>query len=84
MTKNKTDYVRLTREKRTMKDLHFIEVKRYMERQHSVPPAYIDDLKSAQLKGFPNQYAVLVEAFNREWSLLIDTSKSNIKIREVS
>ncbi|GAL26165.1 hypothetical protein JCM19239_5020 [Vibrio variabilis] len=54
-----------------------------MERQYSVPPAYIDDLKSAQLEGFPNQYAVLVEAFNREWSLLIDISKSNISIREV-
>lgn len=66
-----------------MKNTHFIEVRRYMERRYSVPPAYIDNLKSAPLKGFPDKHAVLVEAFNKEWSFLIDTSKSNIEIIEV-
>ncbi|CAM4151096.1 hypothetical protein ACPV5L_15680 [Vibrio astriarenae] len=66
-----------------MNNSHSIEVKRYMESQYSVPPAYIDNMKSAPLKGFPNQYAVLVEAFDKEWSLLIDTSKPNIRITEV-
>lgn len=67
-----------------MQITHMIEVKRYMEHQYSVPAAYIDNLKSAPLKGFPNQYAVLVEAFNKEWSFLIDTSTSNINITEIS
>ncbi|PMH44898.1 hypothetical protein BCU68_12205 [Vibrio sp. 10N.286.49.B3] len=66
-----------------MKNTHFIEVKRYMERQYSIPSAYIDNLKSAPLNGFPNQFAVLVEAFDKEWSFLVDTSKSNINITEV-
>ncbi len=67
-----------------MKNTDFIEVKRYMESQYSVPEAYIDNLKSAPLKGFPNQYAVLVEAFDKEWSFLIDTSTSKINITEVN
>ncbi|MBC7002734.1 hypothetical protein BIZ37_09210 [Photobacterium sp. BZF1] len=66
-----------------MKNTHFIEVKRYLERQYSVPAAYIDSLKSAPLKGYPNQYAVLVEAFDKEWSFLVDTSSSKINITEV-
>ncbi|MBY5948443.1 hypothetical protein [Photobacterium rosenbergii] len=69
--------------KAVMKNIHFIEVKRYMERRYSIPATYIDNLKSAPLKGFPNQYAVLVEAFNKEWSLLVDISTSNINITEV-
>ncbi|MDR9828801.1 hypothetical protein RCJ22_24745 [Vibrio sp. FNV 38] len=67
-----------------MKSKDFIEVKRYMEHKHAIPAPYIDNLQSAPLKGFPNQHAVLVEAFNKEWSLLIDTSAANIKITEVA
>lgn len=66
-----------------MKNVHLIEVERYMERQYSVPATYIDNLRSAPLKGFPQQYAVFVEAFDKEWKLLVDTSTSNISINEV-
>jgi hypothetical protein len=66
-----------------MKNTHFIEVKRYMESEYSIPAAYIDNLKTAPLDGYPNQYAVIVEAFDKEWSLLVDTSKPNTNIIEV-
>jgi hypothetical protein len=66
-----------------MKNKHFIEVERYMERQYSIPATYIDNLKSAPLSGYPNQYAVLVEAFDKEWSFLVDTSAASINISEV-